>query len=97
MGVVLYGPLRILAIFSFNDSIIIALPLEGFTTKWYSLMFQDPCVIESLKNSLILSFVVTPVWLILGRSRRSASPVSATGFERRSPAWSARRWSSPGC
>jgi len=34
VGIILYGPLLILAIFSFNNSIIIALPFEGFTTKW---------------------------------------------------------------
>jgi ABC-type spermidine/putrescine transport system permease subunit II len=63
---VLYGPLLILAIFSFNDSIIITLPFEGFTTKWYSQMFQDPQVIEALKNSMITSLVVTPVCIVLG-------------------------------
>jgi len=66
IGAVLYGPLLILAIFSFNDSIIIALPLEGFTTKWYTLMFQDPGVIEALKNSLIIAMIVTPVCIVLG-------------------------------
>jgi spermidine/putrescine transport system permease protein len=66
VGLVLYGPLLILAVFSFNDSIIIALPFEGFTTKWYQLMFQDPAVLEALKNSIIISLVVTPVSLVLG-------------------------------
>ena len=66
VGLVLYGPLLILAVFSFNDSIIIALPLEGFTTKWYTEMFQDPLVLEALKNSLIISFIVTPICIVLG-------------------------------
>ena len=33
--VVLFGPVLMLALFSFNDSSIISLPWEGFTTKWY--------------------------------------------------------------
>ena len=55
IGAVLYGPLLILVVFSFNDSIIIALPLEGFTTKWYQQVFSDPLVIEALKNSIIIA------------------------------------------
>jgi len=66
IGLILYGPLLILAIFSFNDSIIIALPLEGFTTKWYTQMFRDPLVLEALKNSLLIAFVVTPICIVLG-------------------------------
>jgi spermidine/putrescine transport system permease protein len=66
IGAVLYGPLLILVVFSFNDSIIIALPLEGFTTKWYQQVFSDPLVIEALKNSIIIALVVTPVCIVLG-------------------------------
>jgi spermidine/putrescine transport system permease protein len=66
VGLVLYGPLVLLAIFSFNNSIIIALPFEGFTMKWYTQMLRDPLVLQALKNSLILAVVVTPVCLILG-------------------------------
>jgi ABC-type spermidine/putrescine transport system permease subunit II len=66
VGLVLYGPLVLLAIFSFNNSIIIALPFDGFTTKWYTQMLRDPLVVQALKNSLILAVVVTPVCLILG-------------------------------
>ena len=66
IGAVLYGPLLILVVFSFNDSIIIALPLEGFTTKWYQQVFSDSLVIEALKNSIIIALVVTPVCIVLG-------------------------------
>ena len=44
IGAVLYGPLLILVVFSFNDSIVIALPLEGFTSQWYTDAFHDPLV-----------------------------------------------------
>jgi spermidine/putrescine transport system permease protein len=75
IGLVLYGPLTILAVFSFNKSIIIALPFEGFTLRWYQEMFSDPLVIQALENSLILALVVTPICLILGT-------LSAVGISR---------------
>src|SRR4029078_7360209 len=65
IGAVLYGPLLILVVFSFNDSIIIALPLEGFTTKWYQQVFSDPLVIEALKNTLITALFLTPVLCLI--------------------------------
>ncbi len=64
--VLLYGPLLALAVFSFNDSISIALPLEGFTTKWYTEAFQNRLVRESLMNSLLLASITTPISLVLG-------------------------------
>jgi spermidine/putrescine transport system permease protein len=63
---VLYGPIVILALFSFNDSIVIALPFEGFTTRWYGDALTNPVLLEGLKNSLVLALVVTPVSLVLG-------------------------------
>ncbi len=31
----LYLPLVVLAVFSFNDSALMAFPLSGFTLEWY--------------------------------------------------------------
>jgi spermidine/putrescine transport system permease protein len=62
----LYGPLLVLAIFSFNDSIVIALPFEGFTTRWYTDALSNPVLLEGLKNSLAVALIVTPVALVLG-------------------------------
>jgi len=69
LGVVvflLYGPLVVLALFSFNDSIVIALPFEGFTTRWYGEALANPVLLEGLRNSLAVALVVTPISLILG-------------------------------
>ena len=38
----LYAPLVVIFVFSFNDSTIPALPLSGFTTRWYDAAFNDP-------------------------------------------------------
>jgi ABC-type spermidine/putrescine transport system permease subunit II len=62
----LYGPLLILALFSFNDSIVIALPFEGFTTRWYSDALQNTVLLEGLRNSVGVALVVTPLSLVLG-------------------------------
>jgi len=64
--VVLYGPLVVLALFSFNDSIVIALPFEGFTLQWYREALANTLVRESIKNSLLIGFIVMPLALALG-------------------------------
>ena len=50
----LYGPVILLAIFSFNDSISVSLPLRGFTTKWYSQILGDEVMRTSIQNSLVV-------------------------------------------
>ena len=62
----LYGPLAVLALFSFNEAIVIALPFERFTLEWYREALANTLVRESLKNSLLVAAVVTPVAVALG-------------------------------
>jgi ABC-type spermidine/putrescine transport system permease subunit II len=62
----LYVPLLILILFSFNDSIIIALPFKRFTLEWYRQVLADPRVLGALGNSFLLAATVTPVCLVLG-------------------------------
>lgn len=64
--IVLVGPILLLAVFSFNDSSIIALPFEGFTTEWYREAFTDPDVADSLRNSTVLAGVIAPLCVLLG-------------------------------
>jgi spermidine/putrescine transport system permease protein len=64
--VVLYGPLAILAVFSFNNSIIIALPFRGFTLVWYGQVLRDPTVLGALLNSVKVASLVMPISLVLG-------------------------------
>jgi ABC-type spermidine/putrescine transport system permease subunit II len=63
---VLFGPLVILALFSVNDSNILAFPLEGLTGHWYVDAFQDRLLRESLLNSFGVAFIVAPACLVLG-------------------------------
>jgi spermidine/putrescine transport system permease protein len=62
----LYGPLAVLALFSFNDAIVIALPFDRFTLEWYREALSNTLVRESLKNSLMVAAVVTPISVALG-------------------------------
>jgi hypothetical protein len=57
----LFGPLVILVLFSFNDSNVLAIPLEGVTTKWYTEALTDPVLRTALKNSFQVAFVVAPL------------------------------------
>jgi spermidine/putrescine transport system permease protein len=66
VGLMLFGPLVILVLFSFNDSNILSFPLEGFTTKWYSEALTDPVLRTALSNSFQVAFVVAPLCLVLG-------------------------------
>ncbi len=64
--VILVGPILLLAVFSFNDSSIIALPFEGFTLKWYRNAMTDPDVADALRHSTVLAAVVAPLCVVLG-------------------------------
>ena len=66
VGVVLVGPILLLALFSFNDSTVIALPFEGFTLEWYREALTDPDALEALVHSLIIAGVVAPTCVVLG-------------------------------
>jgi len=66
VGLALFGPLVILLLFSFNDSNILAFPLEGLTVNWYSVAWQDTLLRESLVNSTMVAFIVAPLCLVLG-------------------------------
>ena len=68
VGVILVGPILLLALFSFNDSSVIALPFEGFTLEWYRAALTDPAALAALVHSLVLASVVAPVCVVLGTS-----------------------------
>src|SRR6185503_506462 len=47
----LYAPLVVIFVFSFNDSTIPALPLSGFTTRWYDAAFNDSELLDAVTLS----------------------------------------------
>lgn len=61
----IYVPIFILMIFSFN-TMKLNIRWEGFTTRWYGVLFNDQQVILATRNTLIIAVVSTIVATILG-------------------------------
>ena len=62
---ILYIPVVVMMIFSFNDQRY-NYYWNGFTTKWYSKLFSNSAVIESLWYSIIIAVVCTVISVTIG-------------------------------
>ena len=62
----LYAPIVLLPIFAFNDSKIVAFPLQGFTLDWFVVLLGLDQLHIALRNSLIVAVVTSVVSTILG-------------------------------
>jgi len=51
----LYGPIFLLPIFAFNDSQIIAFPLNSFTLRWFEDLTTSGALHASVRNSLFIA------------------------------------------
>lgn len=60
----LYAPILVLVVFSFNRSRLAA-HWEGFTFAWYAKLLENPQILSSLRNTLIVAFVTTIVATVL--------------------------------
>jgi spermidine/putrescine transport system permease protein len=61
----IYVPIIILMVFSFN-TMRLNIRWEGFTTRWYGVLFNDQQVILATQNTLIIAVISTIVATILG-------------------------------
>ena len=61
----LYIPILLLVVYSFNDSKL-NLYWVGFTTKWYSALFQNEVLLRAFQNSLIVAGATTLLSVFLG-------------------------------
>lgn len=66
LALLLYLPIILLVIFSFNDSINLTFPLKGFTLNWYSELSQTPELIKAVQVSIFLGLGVSFVSTLLG-------------------------------
>ena len=56
----IYLPVLVIPLFSFNDSIYIAFPLQGFTLQWYQMLIKNsPGLIDALGNSVKVAAIVS--------------------------------------
>jgi spermidine/putrescine transport system permease protein len=62
----LYGPLIVIAVFSFNTSEIQALPLSGLTFRWYADMAGNANLIDALLRSLLVGTISVGVSVVIG-------------------------------
>ncbi len=62
----LYAPVLVLPLFSFNDAIYVAFPIEALTTKWYAQMFTNEPMHAALMNSIKVGAVASVIATILG-------------------------------
>jgi spermidine/putrescine transport system permease protein len=53
----LYAPIALIPLFSFNDSVYAAFPWRGFTLQWYQVLAGSEGLQQSLVNSLIVGTV----------------------------------------
>lgn len=51
----LYAPIILLPMFAFNSSTVIAFPLKGFTTEWFSQLRTIEALHVAVKNSLMIA------------------------------------------
>jgi len=63
---ILFGPIVLLAVLSFDRSTIIALDWSGFTTQWYHDAWANPDLRSAILNSLGVAAIVTAISMVLG-------------------------------
>ena len=69
-------------VFSFN-TMKLNIRWEGFTTRWYGVLFNDQQVILATQNTLIIAVISTVVATILGtHGGAGAAPLPLPGLQR---------------
>ena len=62
----IYLPLVVIALYAFNRNVTQAWPIEKYSTRWFSVAFNNPEVREALKNSVLAAIGATIIALVLG-------------------------------
>jgi spermidine/putrescine transport system permease protein len=63
---ILFGPIVLLAVLSFDHTTIVALDWNGFTTQWYRDAWANTDLRAAVRNSLEVATVVTAISMVLG-------------------------------
>ena len=66
MLLLLYLPISILFVFSFNAGTTLSFPLERFTLDWYAAAVADRGLIEAARNSLVVGIGAATIATTLG-------------------------------
>lgn len=62
----LYLPLVVLVALSFNDARRSVVSWQGFSTRWYGEVFDDPQILASLGTTLVVAAVATSLSVVFG-------------------------------
>lgn len=79
----LYLPVLLIPLFSINDSIQAAFPLQGFTLQWYATLLGNSALSSALLNSLVIGAIAATGATLCGitvsyMDLYGRSPLSAT-------------------
>jgi spermidine/putrescine transport system permease protein len=81
---ILYGPLIMIGVLSFNSSHVTGFPILGFTLAWYRTVFSTPEFVAALGHSisvgLLAAFVSTVLALCLALGFRREFPFKSVIF-----------------
>jgi spermidine/putrescine transport system permease protein len=66
--VVTYVPMILVIVFSFNQSIIAAFPLEKFSLIWYRELLTDEAILVAFRNTLLIAVGAVAGSLLIGVS-----------------------------
>jgi spermidine/putrescine transport system permease protein len=64
--VLLYVPIGILFLFSFNANTTLSFPLKGFTFEWFAKLFATPALLRAVGNSLQVAVAASFAATLLG-------------------------------
>lgn len=67
MTVLTYLPILVVVVYSFNESRLTS-TFEGFSLKWYALLFKDKNMLNALLNSLLLASLSSLLAAIIATS-----------------------------
>jgi putative spermidine/putrescine transport system permease protein len=62
----IYIPLIVIALYAFNASVTQGWPIESFSTKWFSVAWDNPDVRDALEMSILAALGATAIALVLG-------------------------------
>lgn len=62
----LYAPVLLLPLFAFNSSTIIAFPLTGYTTEWFTVLWETEALHSAVRNSLFVGLTTAVLSTLLG-------------------------------
>ena len=91
MLVLLYLPIAILFVFSFNAGTTLSFPLEGLTLDWYASVLDNAAMLDAARNSFVVGVASATLATVLG----CMVAIAVLRFRFRGRAASCSAW--PGC